>query len=96
MTTHKLNLAVNAYIGSARKWQPELEKFRAIVLDSGLTEEMKWGVPCYSVDGSNVVLLHTFKDYCAMLFFKGALLKDPIGILVQQTENVDGKGLDDE
>lgn len=88
MTAHKLNLAVNAYIGSARKWQPELEKFRAIVLDSGLTEEMKWGVPCYSVDGSNIVLLHTFKDYCAMLFFKGALLKDPIGILVQQTENV--------
>ncbi len=74
--------------GKAGKWQNELEKLRAIILDCGLTEELKWGVPCYTFQTSNIVLIHTFKEYCAVLFFKGALLKDANGILVQQTENV--------
>jgi uncharacterized protein YdeI (YjbR/CyaY-like superfamily) len=74
--------------GKAGKWQEELEQLRMIVLDSGLTEELKWGCPCYSFDKSNIVLIHVFKEYCALLFFKGALLKDARGILIQQTENV--------
>ena len=74
--------------GKAGKWQKELEKLRTIILDCGLTEELKWGVPCYTFQTSNIVLIHTFKEYCAVLFFKGALLKDANGILVQQTENV--------
>jgi uncharacterized protein YdeI (YjbR/CyaY-like superfamily) len=69
-------------------WQKELEQLRAIVLDCGLTEELKWGVPCYTFQKSNIVLIHVFKEYCAYLFFKGALLNDAKGILVQQTENV--------
>ena len=74
--------------GKAGKWQKELGKLRTIILDCGLTEELKWGVPCYAFQTSNIVLIHTFKEYCAVLFFKGALLKDAKGILVQQTENV--------
>jgi len=70
------------------KWQEEFEKLRAIVLDCDLTEELKWGCPCYTFEERNIVLMHGFKDYCALLFFKGALLKDPKGILIQQTENV--------
>jgi uncharacterized protein YdeI (YjbR/CyaY-like superfamily) len=70
------------------KWQEEYEKLRTICLDCGLTEELKWGCPCYTFDKKNVVLIHGFTDYCALLFFKGALLKDPKGILIQQTENV--------
>jgi len=70
------------------KWQEEFERLRMIVLDSGLTEELKWGCPCYTVEKKNVVLIHGFKSYCALLFFKGALLKDPNGILIQQTEHV--------
>ena len=70
------------------KWQAELELLRGIALDSGLAEELKWGVPCYTLEGTNVVLIHAFKEYCALLFFKGALMKDPKGILVQQTKNV--------
>jgi uncharacterized protein YdeI (YjbR/CyaY-like superfamily) len=69
-------------------WQKELEQLRTIVLDCGLTEELKWGVPCYTFKKSNIVLIHVFKEYCAYLFFKGALLNDAKGILVQQTENV--------
>lgn len=69
-------------------WQKELEQLRTIVLDCGLTEELKWGVPCYTFQKSNIVLIHVFKEYCAYLFFKGALLNDAKGILVQQTENV--------
>lgn len=61
---------------------------REIILDTGLTEELKWGCPCYSYEGSNIVLIHGFKEYCAVLFMKGALLNDPKGILIQQTENV--------
>jgi uncharacterized protein YdeI (YjbR/CyaY-like superfamily) len=70
------------------QWQEEFEKLRAIVLDCDLTEELKWGCPCYTFEKRNIVLMHGFKEYCALLFFKGALLKDPKGILIQQTENV--------
>jgi uncharacterized protein YdeI (YjbR/CyaY-like superfamily) len=70
------------------KWQKELEKLRLIILDCGLTEELKWGVPCYTFQKRNIVLMHVFKEYCALLFFKGALLKDANGLLVQQTKNV--------
>jgi uncharacterized protein YdeI (YjbR/CyaY-like superfamily) len=69
-------------------WQAELAALRALVLEAGLTEECKWGVPCYTFEKGNVVLIHAFKEYCALLFFKGALLKDAKGILIQQTENV--------
>ena len=70
------------------KWQEEFEKLRAIVLSCDLTEELKWGCPCYTFEKRNIVLMHGFKEYCALLFFKGALLKDPEGILIQQTDNV--------
>ena len=70
------------------KWQQEMQELRRIALDCGLTEEAKWGWPCFTAEKSNVVLTHGFKEYCALLFFKGALLKDAKGILVQQTENV--------
>src|SRR6202521_982793 len=83
-----MNPKVDFYFSKAKKWQKELERLRTIVLDCGLTEELKWGVPCYTFQKSNIVLIHVFKDYCALLFFKGALLKDANGILIQQTENV--------
>lgn len=83
-----MNPKVDFYFKKAEQWQKELEKLRAIVLDCQLAEELKWGVPCYTFQGSNIVLIHAFKDYCALLFHKGALLKDPAGILIQQTENV--------
>ena len=70
------------------KWQAEFKKLRTIILDCGLTEELKWGVPCYTYQNSNVVLIHGFKEYCAILFIKGVLLKDARGILIQQTKNV--------
>src|SRR5437764_52769 len=82
-----MNPKVDFYFSKA-KWQEELEQLRMIVLDCGLTEELKWGVPCYTFQKSNIVLIHVFKEYCALLFFKGALLNDAKGILVQQTENV--------
>jgi len=69
-------------------WQEEFALLRTIALDCGLTEELKWGQPCYTLGKTNIVLMHGFKDYCALLFFKGALLKDPKGVLIQQTENV--------
>jgi len=74
--------------GKGRKWQEELEQLRMIALDCDLTEELKWGCPCYTFEKSNIVLIHVFKEYCALLFFKGSLLKDTKCILVQQTENV--------
>ena len=82
------NSKVDGFIGRAKNWQEEYEKLREIVLGCGLTEELKWGVPCYVVEDANIVLMHGFKDYCALLFFKGALLSDPKGILITQTENV--------
>ncbi|MEM5385057.1 DUF1801 domain-containing protein [Paraburkholderia phymatum] len=83
-----MNPEVDAFLSNTKKWQKEFEKLRAIVLDCQLTEEVKWGVPCYTFDKRNVVLMHGFKGYCALLFFKGALLKDAKGILIAQTENV--------
>jgi uncharacterized protein YdeI (YjbR/CyaY-like superfamily) len=85
---NSMNPKVDEYLRKAKKWQEEFEKLRIIILDCGLTEELKWGCPCYSFEKSNIVLIHGFKEYCALLFFKGALLKDPKGILIQQTENV--------
>ena len=83
-----MNPNVDFYFIKEKKWQEEIEKLRIIALDCQLTEELKWGVPCYSFNKSNIVLIHVFKEYCAFLFFKGALLKDTAGILIQQTENV--------
>src|SRR6476661_6797600 len=85
---NKMNPKVDFYFTKEKTWQEEINKLRMIVLDCGLTEELKWGVPCYSYEKSNIVLIHVFKEYCALLFFKGVLLKDPKGILIQQTENV--------
>ncbi len=82
------NPKVDFYFNKAGKWQNEIKKLRTIVLSCGLTEELKWGVPCYSLESRNVVLIHVFKEYCALLFFKGALMKDPKSILIQQTKNV--------
>lgn len=82
------NPKVVEFILNAKNWQTEFGKLSAIVLTSGMVEDFKWGVPCYTVQGSNVVLIHGFKDYCALLFVKGALLKDHQGILIRQTENV--------
>ena len=83
-----MNPNVNFYFDKAKQWQQELEKLRILMNDCGLTEDLKWGVPCYNFEKNNIVLIHTFKDYCAILFFKGALLKDTAGILIQQTKNV--------
>jgi uncharacterized protein YdeI (YjbR/CyaY-like superfamily) len=82
------NPKVDALLTKTEQWQKEFKKLRSIILDCGLTEELKWGQPCYTFEKKNVVLIHGFKEYCALLFFKGALLKDPNGILIQQTENV--------
>ena len=84
----RMNPKVDFYFTKAKKWQEEIEQLRTIVLDCGLTEELKWGCPCYTFQKSNIVLIHTFKEYCALLFFKGALLSDANGLLVQQTKNV--------
>ena len=83
-----MNPKVDFFFINADKWQEELQKLRAIVLACGLSEKLKWGCPCYTSQKSNIVLIHAFKEYCALLFFKGALLKDANSILVQQTENV--------
>ncbi len=82
-----MNPKVDFYFRKSQKWREELEKLRTIVLDCPLTEELKWGVPCYTFQKSNIVLMHEFKEYCALLFIKGALLKDTHAILIQQTEN---------
>ena len=86
--SNRMNPKVDAFLRNAKEWQEELAKLRTIVLDCGLTEELKWGVPCYTFQDRNIVLIHAFKEYCALLFFKGALLKDDKGILIQQTGNV--------
>jgi uncharacterized protein YdeI (YjbR/CyaY-like superfamily) len=83
-----MNPKVDFFFSKAKKWQEEFEKLRMIILDCGLTEELKWGVPCYTFQKSNIVLIHGFKEYCAILFIKGALLHDVHGLLIQQTENV--------
>ena len=83
-----MNPKVDFYFNKAEKWQEELEKLRTIILDCQLTEELKWGVPCYTFQNSNVVLIHDFKEYCAILFIKGALLNDAKGVLIEQTKNV--------
>lgn len=83
-----MNPKVDFFFTKAKKWQEELEQLRLIALDCNLTEELKWGCPCYTYQESNIVLIHAFKDYCAYLFFKGALLNDAEGILIQQTQNV--------
>lgn len=87
MTKSALNPKVDAYLSKAKKWQAELAKLRMIALGCQLTEELRWGVPCYTFQENNIVLIHVFKEYCALLFFKGALLNDMNGILIQQTEN---------
>src|SRR5262245_52204293 len=84
----RMNPEVDEYLRKAKKWQQEFKKLRLIILDCGLIEELKWGVPCYTFEKRNIVLIHGFKEYCALLFFKGALIKDAKGILIQQTENV--------
>ena len=83
-----MNPKVDGYLRKTKKWQEEFETLRLICLDCGLTEELKWGHPCYTFQKNNIVLIHGFKEYCALLFFKGALLKDAKGILIQQTKNV--------
>ncbi|MFZ1806125.1 MAG: DUF1801 domain-containing protein [Cyclobacteriaceae bacterium] len=80
--------SVEFFFNKASKWQKEYAQLRSILLSCGLTEELKWGKPCYTIDGNNVVLIHGFKEYCALLFHKGVLLKDTDNILIQQTENV--------
>jgi uncharacterized protein YdeI (YjbR/CyaY-like superfamily) len=83
-----MNPKVNFYFEKAKTWQEEIVKLRSIVLEIELTEELKWGVPCYTFQKNNLLLIHVFKEYCAVLFFKGALLSDSSGLLIQQTENV--------
>jgi len=83
-----MNPKVDWFFDKDTKWKKEYEKLRTIILDCGLIEELKWGCPCYTFENTNVVLIHGFKDYCALLFFKGALLNDPEGLLIQQTKNV--------
>lgn len=82
------NPKVDFFFDKADKWQQELNLMRTISLECQLTEELKWGVPCYTFQNANIVLIHSFKEYCAFLFFKGALLKDTDSILIQQSENV--------
>ena len=83
-----MNPKVDFFFVKAKNWQEEYEKLRMIILGCGLTEELKWGQPCYTLHKSNIVLIHGFKEYCALLFFKGALMEDANGILIQQTKNV--------
>lgn len=83
-----MNAAVDHYVFKAKNWQEEIVHLRAIIQTTDLKEEFKWGNPCYTLNGKNVVLIHVFKDYCALLFFKGALMDNADGLLIQQTENV--------
>ena len=83
-----MNPKVDFFFSKGKQWQKEFERLRTIVLDCGLTEELKWGQPCYTFEKKNIVLMHGFKEYCALLFFKGVLLQDAHGILIQQTKNV--------
>jgi uncharacterized protein YdeI (YjbR/CyaY-like superfamily) len=85
---NRMNSKVDFFFNKASQWKEEFEQLRRIILDSGLAEELKWGQPCYTFQGKNIILIHGFKEYCAVLFFKGALLNDPESILIQQTANV--------
>jgi uncharacterized protein YdeI (YjbR/CyaY-like superfamily) len=87
-TEMRMNPKVDWFFDKDTNWQEEYEKLRMIILECGLTEELKWGCPCYSFEKKNIVLIHGFKEYCALLFMKGVLLKDEENILIQQTENV--------
>ena len=82
-----MNPKVDSFLGRTKNWREEFEKLRTIMIDCCMTEELKWGVPCYTFQDRNIVLMHGFKEYCALLFFKGALLQDPQNILITQTEN---------
>jgi uncharacterized protein YdeI (YjbR/CyaY-like superfamily) len=84
---NRMNPKVDAYLSKAKEWQEEFERLRMIILDCGLTEELKWGKPCYTFQKSNIVIIQGFKHYCALMFFKGALLKDANGILIKPGEN---------
>ncbi len=88
MIKSRMNPDVDFYFSNAKKWKEEIKKLRMIILDCQLSEELKWGVPCYTFQKNNIVLIHVFKEYCALLFFKGALLNDANHILIQQTKNV--------
>lgn len=90
MTNSKMNPKVDEFLSKAKKWKEEYETLRKIVLDCELTEDYKWMNPCYTFEKKNIVLIHGFKEYCALLFPKGSLLQDSHGILIQQTENVQG------
>jgi|SRR5579862_1598235 len=90
MVKNGANPKVEFYFRKDKRWHDELATLRTIALGCGLTEELKWGCPCYTLDDRNIVLIHVFKEYCAYLFFKGVLLEDPEGILIQQTKNVQG------
>ena len=83
MTKHKTNPKVDAFLSREKKWHEAFEQLRTIILDCGLTEELKWGQPCYTFEENNIVLMHGFKEYCALLFMKGTLLNDAAGILIQ-------------
>lgn len=87
MTKSKTNSKVDKFLSTAKTWQEEFEQLRTILLDCDLTEEFKWGKPCYTFEGNNIVLMHGFKNYCALLFHKGVLLDDKADILIQQTKN---------
>jgi uncharacterized protein YdeI (YjbR/CyaY-like superfamily) len=88
MTKNNMNPKVDAFLDRENNWKEEFAELRSIALECELTEELKWGVPCYTFQNTNIVLIHGFKAYCAMLFIQGALLKDSKNILIQQTENV--------
>ncbi|WP_033580121.1 YdeI/OmpD-associated family protein [Priestia aryabhattai] len=90
MTNSKMNPKVDEFLTKAKKWKEEYETLRKIVLDCELTEDFKWMNPCYTFEKKNIVLIHGFKEYCALLFPKGSLLQDSHGVLIQQTENVQG------
>lgn len=88
MTTTSRNPKVDELFAKSKTWHEEMSRLRELVLGTELTEEVKWGQPCYTLAGANVLIIHGFKEYCALLFFKGALMKDPKGLLIQQTKNV--------
>lgn len=83
-----MNPKTDFFFNEPGQWQKEFKKLRTIALSTELVEDLKWGCPCYTYEGKNIFLIHGFKDYCALLFFKGALMKDPDKLLIQQTENV--------